>query len=235
MYKKTSEYKNFIKKYFPYSGVINNPNAELLYFRICENNIITEIYEKYITSENQEQNIACHLEFLQRYRIQFNNLLLYIPISEPNGINFCMRATIENLLKFLYSIYTDDDLKSITVCKFRDIKERLNKLETELFINKDKINNLVSYYGKFSNSIHDKNCNNKTQLEYMESIIQSNQLDLLGLNNNLLNILNVYETLISNIFRISEKTLSVSDMIRLRNTLTTKRFEKVKKHLYQEK
>ncbi|WP_462392618.1 hypothetical protein [Clostridium cadaveris] len=234
MNERLNEYRNFIEKFFPCSGVINNNNVELVYFRVCENNIVTDIYEKYIPIKKQEKNISCHLEFLKRYRIHFNNLLLYIPINECNCINFCLRAMVENLLKFLYSVYFDGSLNSITVCKFRDIKEGLNKLETNIFIDKVEIQRLLSYYGKFSNSIHDKNFDNKTQLDYMESIIRFNQLDLEELDSNLINILNIYEVFVGNIFEISERTLSIGEALRLKNTVSVKRFNKIKQHFFLE-
>lgn len=229
----TSEYKEFIKKYFPCSGILNDPNIESIYYRICENNLITDIYEKYI-GDKTFTNISCQIIFLQNYRIQFNKLLLYLPLNDNNCINFCMRAVIENLLKFLYSIYFKENYNNISKCKFRDIRERLNKINANLFMDKNKFNILFSYYGEFSNSIHDKSYSTEQHLNYLGSIIEANCLNLDYLDKKLLNILNCYEELICTIFKIEERTFSMSENLRLKNSLTPKRVEKIKQFLYKE-
>lgn len=229
-----SEYKEFIKKHFPHSGMINDRHLELIYSRICENNLVTDIYEKYIRNEEHNSSISCHLLFLQRYKNQFNKILLYIPLNDISSVNFCMRVTIENLLKFLYSVYFNKELQDINILSFRHIKEDLNSLETELFINKDKINILTNFYGVFSNLVHEKINKNQSQLRYLENIIEEGELNLGELDDRLLKTLNAYEELLFNIFKISEKTLSASEILRLKNTLSTKRLEKVRQHFYIE-
>lgn len=233
MCKKTSEYKEFIKKYFPYSGAINDESIELIYSRICENNLVTDIYDKYISNEEYNNGISCYLIFLQRYKNHFNKLLLYIALNDYSGVNFCIRTAIENLLKFLYSIYFNKKFQTVNTTSFRHLKEELNSLETELFIDTGKLNILFTYYGDFSNSIHDKLESYQSELEYMESIIQSNAFKFNELDGKLIKILNNYELLISNIFKFSEKTFSSSEMIRLKNALSVKRFNKIKEFLYK--
>lgn len=231
-----SPYKEFIKKHFPYSCSFNDENIDLIYLRICENNLVTDIFEKYIINEDYNNGINCNIEFLKGYKVQFNKLLLYLPLNEPSGINFCMRAAIENILKFLYSIYFDEKPQNIMRCKFRDIKERLNNAETQLFIDKEKLNILFDYYGKFSNSIHDKiDKEGDSQLEYMESIIEYGELNLRELDARLFKVLNIYEVFICNIFKIDEKTLSTSEIIRLKNSFSSNRFQKIKDNLYIDK
>lgn len=226
-----NEYNEFIKKHFPYSSCNENESIELLYARVCENNLVTEVYEKYILAE--ECGINYHFIFLQKYRNQLNKLLLYLPLNEPSGINFCMRATIENLIKFLYSIYFRVDLQSVTRCKFRHIREGLSGVETESYIDKVKMNILFNFYGNFSNSIHDKVEDQEFQLEYMESIIETCAFGLVELEAKVVTMLNIYESLICNIFEIKEETLSSSDILRLKKSLSSNRFKKVVNNLYK--
>lgn len=234
MCKKTSEYKEFIKKYFPYSGVINDESIELIYSRICENNLLTDIYEKYINNEEYNNGISCYLIFLLRYKNHLNKLLIYIALNDYAGVNFCIRTAIENLLKFLYSIYFNKSFKTVNTTSFRHLKEDLNSLQTELFIDTGKLNILFTYYGDFSNSIHDKVESYQSELEYMENIIQSNAFKLNELDGKLVKVLNNYGALICNIFKFSEETFSSSEILRLKNTLSVKRFEKIKQFLYKE-
>jgi hypothetical protein len=228
-----SEYKHFIEKHFPNSAIVKTDNIELIYARICENNLITEIFEKYIIGNEYIKNCNYQIIFLRRYKNQLNRLLLYLPLNDLTCINFSLRATAEYLLKFIYSIYFDENLHSITRRKFRDLREGLNKVETDLFIDKAKINILFSYYGEFSNSIHDKIDIGQSQIEYMESIIECETLDLKSLDDKLLTILNNYQILICNIFKISEQTLSVAETVRLNNILSPKRLTKVRGHFYK--
>lgn len=223
-----NEYKDFIRKYFPYSSIYDDCNIGLLYSRVCENNLVTDIYEKYI-SDNEA--ISCHLIFLQRYKKHFNKLLLYIPLNDVFGINFCMRSAIENLLKFFYSIYFDDESDDVSKLSFRHIKEKFNKLETKIFMDKRKLNTIFNYYGKFSNSIHSKVDKEQSELEYIESIIKTKDINLNNLDCKLLKILDIYEILICNIFQFNYKTFSVGETVRLKNNLSPKRFQKIKKYI----
>lgn len=230
MYNSKSLYREFVEKHFPFSGIIKNENIDLLYLRVCENNLVTDIFEKYICDKSMS-DITCQIIFLQRYKIQFNKFLLFLPVNDLFGINSCMRVIIENLLKFFYSIYVYDEFENINKIKFRNIKEKLNKIETDLFMDKESLNVLFNYYGHFSNYIHDKTNEYESQLKYIESIIELNEINLNELDQKLVKILNIYEKLICKIFKINEETLSVGELIRLKNNLPKKRYEKIKEYL----
>lgn len=223
---KENEYKEFIERNFPNSGVIENKFINSIYLRVCENNLITNIFQKYIL-KNNPTNMHYELLFLKRYQIQFNKILLYMPLNEYSGISFCVRSMLEYLLKFIYSIYINKSKDIINRCSFRHMKEDLNKLELDLEKEKEKLNILFNYYGKYSNLIHDKENEYNYDMEYMEGIITNNSLDLEALNVDLINILNIYETLISYIFEINNDTLALAEKIVLKNTIKIKRYNKI--------
>jgi hypothetical protein len=233
MDKEKSEYLGFIKKHFPNSGIITNECTAIIYSRICENNLITDIYCKYIDNFINNSNVSPYKVFLKRYKNQLNKLLLYLPLYDFSCINFCMRASIENLLKFIYSIYFNKELEVINRCSFRHIREDLNSVETQLYFNKNIIGNLIKSYGEFSNSIHDKSKHEIYEIEFIENIIQNGTYDISNLDKKILNMLNCYENLMPNVFQVKEEELSAAERVRLKNSLSSKRFEKIIKSFYK--
>ena len=97
-----SEYLKFMEKYFPYSSKI--PNEDKIYQLVCENNLMVGIILSNMDASrfylNEEKLI-----FYRRYRDGVNKILIYIPLNDEIGIYACMRYSIEQLLKFIYSIY----------------------------------------------------------------------------------------------------------------------------------
>ncbi|WP_425447707.1 hypothetical protein [Dethiothermospora halolimnae] len=232
MINKKDEYRNFVSKHFPYSGLNNSDYGSIIYSRVCENNLVTDIYKKYIEKQENDTKIYCNIRFLEAYKIGVNKILLYVPLNDYASINFCMRNIIENLLKFIYSIYFNCDFTTINKLSFRKIKDNFKDLKTTKFIDKDIIDLFLSYYGHFSNSIHDKHSVTEKNLVFLEEIITKNKVDLEKLDEQILNILNNYQVLICNIFKISRKNLSVAESLRLKNALSNKRLEKVMGHFY---
>ena len=105
-----SEYIKFLINNFPKTKIISDSNIELCYKRVCENNLICEIVQKYIYKYVEDnQMISPKYLFLERYRIQLNKILLYIPIGDQTIINYGMRSAIENILKFIYTMCFDQD------------------------------------------------------------------------------------------------------------------------------
>ncbi|CAI3561555.1 hypothetical protein [Clostridium neonatale] len=222
------KYVEFLKKYFPYSNIIQDTDRKLIYLRVCENNLFTEIYISRIVN----YQLQCELIFLKKYREQFNKLLIYIALNEPSGIEFCIRSTIEYILKFFYSIYFDKKFEMISKTSFRNIKDDFNKLETHIFIDKTNIELLLSDYGAYSNSIHGKEINESSSLEYMENIITLKNNDLKKIDKVLIRILNNYEKLMNNILKIHEINLSTAESIKIIKTLPKKRVEKIQKFYF---
>ncbi len=223
-----SVYQKFIQSNFPLSGCIGKEETDRLFNRVVENNIVSDIFIKYIKTSS----MPCVLSFLEDYQIQLNYLLLFIPINENNSINFCMRAAIEHLLKFLYSIDNKEHESKIKLTNFRHLKERLLDPSSPFKDLKLEVGKLVSFYGEFSNYVHHKRGRDEPELEYMQSIISQRSFNFNTLDNKLITILNSYETIICNTFKISKRTLTVSEQMRIRNNLTGKRADSIFTGLY---
>lgn len=220
---KSENYKKFIREFFPMSYVINDSNINLIYKRVCENNVITEIYEKCIELNNTQ----CHISFLKQYRLQFNKLLIYIALNEETGINFCIRSTIEYLLKFIYSLYFDNTVDNINKISFRNIKDDFKDFyDTKLNINENELKKLLTYYGKYSNSIHGKE-DDDGSLEYMGEIIKSKHYDFNKLDETLQQILDSYEIIMKEIFDFDEYPIASTELFRIKNSVSNKRFRKI--------
>lgn len=54
-----------------------------------------------------------------------NKILIYLPLNDNIGIFSCMRYSIEQFLKFIYSIYLNDSVEIINKKGYRHIKERI--------------------------------------------------------------------------------------------------------------
>lgn len=223
MENKKTDYQKFLLEYFPKSYAINDRAIEKIYQRVCENNLITEIFKIKI----EERKLKCCKIFLLNYQIQFNKLLIYIGLNDPTGIDFCIRSSVENLLKFIYSIHSSAGDENINKTSFRHIKEGFKEFNSAIINSKElQLNVLFNYYGRYSNSIHYKNDNFYSSLNCMEDIIKSKNYDLNKLDKSLLGILNAYEQIISCEIELISKSLSSAELIRLKNNLSKIRYNK---------
>lgn len=220
------EYEKFIKEYFPTASY--DEKLETLYLYICENNYMTDIYIKYL-SKDKEYLSEEKIVFLRRYKIGLNKLLIYILINDTIGINACMRYCIEQLLKFIYSIYINKNVDEINRVSYRFLKEELNKIN----INSDKLNKLYSYYGKYSNEIHDKQTTVTNEMSYLKDILISSNYFIKSVNQDIDKILESYHKIMIDIFQIKEMELSVSERRGLATLLGKKKQEKLLKLLVQ--
>lgn len=220
----STDYLKFIHDFFPKSYIVKDEARELIYSRVCENNVITSIYNNHISRKNFVGNII----FLEGYKLHFNKLLLYIALNDPSGINFCVRHLTENLLKYIYSIYTNKEFRLIKMTSFRNMKDDLNiLLKADSQTIKDEIQLLFSYYGKYSNSIHGKGEDEISEIEYMENIIKNKQYDLNKLDKDLIGILNSYQIIMSEILEIDQMELSTAELMQLKKAVSRKRFSKI--------
>lgn len=216
------EYRKFLMDYMPKTSFLNYGNTKMVYARVTENVLVTEIFKNQINDKQTD----CYLEFLEEYKNQFNKSLLYIGINDYSSLEYCVRRTIENLLKFIYSIYIIEPLEYILGLSFRHLKEDLIEFSNSgLQMDIKSIIKLCDIYGRFSNGIHGKN-NPKISIEYVMDIIEVEDNRLKEIDNTLLNILNIYEEIIGSILEI--EFLSTSELFMLKRNLSNNRFFKVK-------
>ena len=89
------EYDEFLFKYFPNAN-FSKDDKRSLYGLVCENNVMSEIFLKYISSHNTD-----FMMYYLRYRDGINKLLIYVPVNDDIGVYACMRYIIEQILKFI--------------------------------------------------------------------------------------------------------------------------------------
>jgi hypothetical protein len=213
----------FVRENFPNSYILKNTEElKLLFYRVHENFIVSEIIEKYL-KHNYEGKRNFHIEFLINYKNNFNRLLLTVPLNDSQIIYFNMRAIIENLLKFLYSVDNKIDVQKVRKTSYRHIKEHL--LKTNMCLK--SLNTLFSYYAKYSNFVHDQKELYEKEIIYIEKILQNKTNYLLSLSENLLKIINCYYSLIFKTFNITQRMFSSSENLRLMKNLTPKRYNKL--------
>lgn len=226
-------YKKFIETNFPNSGLSNNPSLETLYKRICENNVLTDVLSKYIlNSIDEHPELKPELIFFYNYVAYANKLLLYLPLGDFSSIHFCLRSSIEQMLKFLYSCYFSHDFNHIKKTSFRYLKENFRDLNTIPEPCKKSIDLLLKYYGSFSNAVHLK-VKDTMQITFLEDMIKSTDINLSKINDWLIDIINSYQIIICDKFQIKQEDLSTSDIIRLRNNTSKKRFSNILSQMYK--
>lgn len=225
MNRNKDKYRKFLEEYIPKSYLLKTNKTENIYLRVIENILVTEIFRENINI----QKIECYEEFLEEYKNQFTKCLLYIGMNDYSGLEYSIRGTIENLLKFIYSLYIVEKYESITILSFRHLKEDLIEFQKNgLEMNISLIIKLCDVYGKFSNAIHGKN-KDKTSLQYIIDIIVNEDKRMEDIDNVLLNILNIYEEILSGILQL--EGLSTSEMLTLKRNLSNNRYNKLKNKL----
>lgn len=226
-----NDYKKFLEKNFPETGVLNNDNIYNIYARICENNLSIDIFIENILSKLGE-NESCIRSLMKRYRDQVNRLLIIIPINDIYSLNFYMRVIVENLLKVVYALNFDKKLKEISNLKFRDVKDALMSLKEIHPRYKQSIECICSLYAQYSNLLHNKD-NRGSEIEVMERIIKSNEIDLKKIDKDLIAILKSYQIIISHHFEIQEKSMTTAQKIRIVKNLSNSRGNQFKSNLFK--
>lgn len=226
------KYELFLEKYFPYLKITGNQmQFKELHSLVCRNNFMTDIYIKYIDIKqcylNDEKMI-----FLKRYKIQLNKLLIYIPLNDSIGINGCIRSCIEQLIKFVYAIYVDEDTSKINITKYRILKEKL--LDAEIEIETTELNKLFSYYGSYSNEIHDKGTCLNDELIYLKDLLVGENIYIKNINKDIRNIITIYEDIMIKVFGISERHLASFERMQLPKIVGINRSKKILKLMKQQ-
>lgn len=221
-----NKYERFLKKYFPSANISNKLEFEELHLLVCRNNFMTDIYIKYLDVNklylNQEKMI-----FLKRYKMQLNKLLIYIPLNDSIGINGCIRYCIEQLIKFLYAVYIDESVERINNTKYRILKDGLSKLENNVEVEKEILDKLFSYYGAYSNEIHDKRTDLRDELVYLKDLIVGENTYIKEVNKDIRNIITIYEDIMIRIFSIKENNLASFERMQLPNIVGKNRTRKL--------
>lgn len=220
-----NEYKDFVKNNFPKSKLNNNETRDILYKHIYENNLITNIILKNIEINKKKSG---YLDFIIIYKNQLNKLLLCLPLNEKSIAFFFVRSALENLLKHIYSFFIDIEINKVNRTSFRHIKEDLKSSIYHYEINKN-IESLFNYYGKYSNSIHNKY--NEFDLEFnnIENLIINGEIDLKILDDDLVDIMSNYYVIVNNIYSISYESFSSAERLRIHNNLSKNRAHKIEK------
>lgn len=207
-----NEYSKFLKKFFPLSAEI--PNGNTIYQFVCENNLISEIILSYM-DVNKFYMSKEKLIFYRRYRDGVNKLLIYIPLNDEIGIYACMRYSIEQLLKFIYSIYFEKDIINISRTSYRHIKGDIkNNDNIDAYI-KQHLIKLYTYYANYSNDLHDKEVTCDRELDFLGNIIQSENEFVYDIEKDLKEILTLSYEILCHLFDIKYDLLNISERLSL--------------------
>lgn len=223
-----SEYRDFLVKYFPLSNKMEKEDR--IYNLVCENNVISEMFLKYINYHpnniNQEKTI-----YYKRFRDGINKLLIYLPINEGIGIYACMRYSVEQFLKFIYSIYFTESIDRINRTSYRHIKDDIRgniNITTDIRLNIEK---LYTYYAKYSNDVHDKNVIYDKELTFLADTLKGENEFSKFVEKDLSNILLIVYEIMCKIFDISYNCLNVSERLQIAKLALKKRRVKILKIL----
>ncbi len=135
-----------------------------------------------------------------------------------------MRYSIEQLLKFFYSIYNNIDINSINSTKYRTIKEFFKDLDISDVEN--ELKKIYTYYAKYSNDIHDKTTtDNIDSFRYLKNIIVSDNLFVASIIKDLNDIEKIYNKLMNIIFNVKYDDLTVSERLSMETTLRKKMYK----------
>lgn len=217
---KTCEYEEFINKYFPFSTYHSLYTD--VYKIICKNNILTDIYLKYSDIGEDHESIL----FLHRYKWGLNKILLYLPVNDGIGINGCIRYSIEQLLKFIYSICFNYSIDKINKTSYRHIKDDLKTRTSTIRIKTENLECLYVYYAKYSNDVHDKNTSNQ-EIDFLEMILKSDSKFINQVHADLINITKQFDTIMIYLFNIRTNNLSLAETHQLQRILSAKQYSKL--------
>nr|DAM38926.1 MAG TPA: hypothetical protein [Caudoviricetes sp.] len=218
------EYADFISKYFPLSGQMEN--EETLYRLICESNLISRIMLKYMDMSieyvDQEKLI-----FYRRFRDGINKVLLYLPLNEEIGICACMRYSVEQFLKFIYAIYFEKDIEKIVQTSYRHIKDDVKKNNVIPEKVKTEFQKMYTYYAKYSNNVHAKEIDDSRELISLGRIVGGENEYAVDIEKDLRDILNISYEVMQSIFGVKFESLNTSERMNISNLQSKKRRKKI--------
>ena len=219
-----NEYDKFLFKYFPNAQFLPD-DKKALYSLVCENNIMSEIILNCISSCKMNLTTDFIMYYL-RYRDGINKLLIYIPLNYDIGVYACMRYIIEQILKFIYSLYGENAAEKINRTSYRHIKEEIRLMRNMPEDIKEKVEKLYTYYAKYSNNVHDKSVDYDHELKFLSEILKDQNkykdsiCDIRSIT------FNVYDILIS-IFKITYQQLNLSERIKLSEVIKKNRKKRI--------
>lgn len=218
-----NKYINFLNESFPKLSLEEEEALIDIYKTICENNIFTDSFKNKLCLKYEHAKD----EYFEYYRNQLNKILIYVGINDKNVIDFCFRLSVEYLLKLLYSIKNNLDIKEINKKSFRFLSEDLKNTDSEIYTGMvDDISILLSYYGKFSNEIHGK-IEQKTELEYMDEILKNKDTRFMTIKTQLSKLVKIYEKIFIKILQMNLKNVDAGLIFRLSNIMSNKRIKKL--------
>ena len=207
---------------------------EVLFNLICESNIMSDIYIKYMDLSILGVNVD-RLMYYIRFRDCVNKLLIYLPINDGIGIYACMRYFIEQFLKYVYSLYNNNDVSKINKTSYRHIKEDINS-NTNIDINvKKEIEKIYSYYAKYSNDIHDKAVVYDKELNFLGDILKNRNDFICRLSDDLSNFLFISYNILNQIFNIDFNKLNAFERMSIAKMSSKKRKNRILNMLKYEK
>lgn len=231
--KKYNEYHTFLNRNFPNSYLTKNKYRDVLYSRIWENNVMTEIFEEKLKIRKD----SCALTFLTAYREQITKLLIYFPLNDNTVVDFAIRCSVEYLLKLIYSIRfhsRESDLLIVSNKSYKKLKEELSSSFLKTSIN-DSLNDLFQKYGNYSNRVHAKSIDAEYELGYLQDVISSVGVDYSKFDKILINILDDFEIILSFLLLEDSYCLSTSKLLTLSKGIDSNRYLKIRENLFQTK
>ncbi|WP_085829411.1 hypothetical protein [Clostridium massiliodielmoense] len=207
-----SNFNKFLQKFFEYHPYKKSKTLEKIYKKICENNVLTDLFLNKI----QQENIVDEKILLDLYRNKLTKILLYIGLNDIDSINYCIRSSVEYLLKFLFCIQNKLDIYSANNTSYRYLSESLKDVSKELYVNmKEDIIPLLGIYGNFSNKLHGKNINKNNEIQYLEDILTTKSIDYVKLLNSIIIIIDTYETILVKMLKLNIKNLSSNEVFKI--------------------
>ena len=143
-------------------------------------------------------------KYYLRYRDGINKLLIYVPVNDDIGVYACMRYIIEQILKFIYSLYGENSIEKINRTSYRHIKEEIRLMR----------------------NMPDKSVDYDHELTFLGEVLKDENKFKDSISDIKNIVFNVYDILIS-IFEITYEQLNLSERIKLSEVIKRNRKEKI--------
>ncbi|CDI49205.1 hypothetical protein [Clostridium tetani] len=209
-----SNFNEFLQEFFPRHPSKKSRNLEEIYKKICENNMLTDIFINKINTEDVNDKKI----FLSLYRNKFVKVLLYIGLNDIDSINYCIRSSVEYLLKFLFSVQNNSEVGIANKTSYRYLKESLKDINKEIYCDMHKdIDPLISAYGNFSNKLHGKDIKINNETKYLQEILTQESIPYKKLCESICEIVDCYEIIMIKILKLNITKLSASEIFRITN------------------